>query len=163
MYQAAAVPSSTVSFCSPSRPPKTCAAESTLHLQNFERFARGLAAFAGVAIPAAVVNSGLKYMQKRIQIAFQRRLTHHLHEQYCSNRCSKGTLGCNWTLQHWVRQAACCTVSPSTFAVATALHNIPLPHSTAALSRPGRGGAEAGGAAALCCSQTPVSRQACVR
>ena len=64
-------------------------------LQNFPQFARLLAAFAGVAIPAAVVNSGLKYMQKRIQIAFQRRLTHHLHQQYCSNRAyyAASTLG----------------------------------------------------------------------
>ena len=64
-------------------------------LQNFPQFARLLAAFAGVAIPAALVNSGLKYMQKRIQIAFQRRLTHHLHQQYCSNRAyyAASTLG----------------------------------------------------------------------
>lgn len=63
--------------------------------QNFPQFARLLAAFAGVAIPAAVVNSGLKYMQKRIQIAFQRRLSHHLHQQYCSNRAyyAASTLG----------------------------------------------------------------------
>ena len=54
-----------------------------------------MAAFAGVAVPAAVVNSGLKYMQKRIQIAFQRRLSHHLHQQYCSNRAyyAASTLG----------------------------------------------------------------------
>ena len=34
-------------------------------------------------------------MQKRIQIAFQRRLTHHLHQQYCSNRAyyAASTLG----------------------------------------------------------------------
>lgn len=64
-------------------------------LQQFSQFARLLAGFAGVAIPAAVVNSGLKYMQKRIQIAFQRRLTHHLHQQYCSNRAyyAASTLG----------------------------------------------------------------------
>ena len=46
----------------------------------------GLTAFAGVAIPAAVVNSGLRFMQKQIQLAFMRRLTHHLHRLYCSNR-----------------------------------------------------------------------------
>ena len=34
-------------------------------------------------------------MQKRIQIAFQRRLSHHLHQQYCSNRAyyAASTLG----------------------------------------------------------------------
>ena len=70
-------------------------AQSLLYVQDFPHFARLLAAFAGVAIPAAVVNSGLKYMQKRIQIAFQRRLTHHLHQQYCSNRAyyAASTLG----------------------------------------------------------------------
>ncbi len=46
----------------------------------------GLAAFAGVAIPAAVVNSGLRFMQKQIQLAFMRRLTHKLHSLYCSKR-----------------------------------------------------------------------------
>ena len=54
--------------------------------QNFPLFARGLAAFGVVALPAAAVNAGLKYMQKRIQLAFMRRLTHHLHALYCSNR-----------------------------------------------------------------------------
>jgi len=73
----------------------TLASQNLSCLQNFPQFARLLAAFAGVAIPAAVVNSGLKYMQKRIQIAFQRRLSHHLHQQYCSNRAyyAASTLG----------------------------------------------------------------------
>ena len=39
-----------------------------------------------MAIPAACVNSGLRFMQKQIQLAFMRRLTHHLHRLYCSNR-----------------------------------------------------------------------------
>jgi len=39
-----------------------------------------------VAIPAALVNAGLKYCQKLIQLAFMRRLTHHLHNHYTSNR-----------------------------------------------------------------------------
>jgi ABC-type uncharacterized transport system fused permease/ATPase subunit len=55
-------------------------------VQNYERFANGIASFIAVAFPAAVVNSGLKYMQKQIQLAFMRRLTHHLHEKYCANR-----------------------------------------------------------------------------
>lgn len=42
--------------------------------------------FVLLSVPAAVVNSGLKYMQKRIKLAFQRRLTLHLHELYCDNR-----------------------------------------------------------------------------
>ncbi|KAK9815509.1 hypothetical protein WJX72_004862 [[Myrmecia] bisecta] len=63
--------------------------------QNFPQFGRLLALFAAVAVPAACVNSGLKYMQKRIQIAFMRRLTHMLHEQYCNNRAyyAASTLG----------------------------------------------------------------------
>ena len=56
------------------------------NVQNFDRFFEGLAAFTAVAFPAAMVNSGLKYMQKQIQLAFMRRLTHHLHERYCANR-----------------------------------------------------------------------------
>lgn len=38
------------------------------------------------AFTASQVNSSLKYLQKRIKIAFTRRLTLHLHEMYCSNR-----------------------------------------------------------------------------
>ena len=51
--------------------------------------------FMGVSLPAAGVNAGLKYMQKRIQIAFMVRLTHMLHSQYCSNRAyyAASTLG----------------------------------------------------------------------
>lgn len=54
--------------------------------QNFEGFLHLLVGFAGVAVPAAVVNAGLKYMQKQLQLAFMRRLTHHLHDLYCNNR-----------------------------------------------------------------------------
>jgi ABC-type uncharacterized transport system fused permease/ATPase subunit len=57
-----------------------------MHMQNFPLFGRGLATFAVVAIPAAAVNSGLKYMQKLIQLAFMRRLSHQLHTMYCANR-----------------------------------------------------------------------------
>ena len=48
-----------------------------------------------VSVPAAVVNSGLKYMQKRIKLSFMRRLTHHLHEIYTSHRAyyAASTLG----------------------------------------------------------------------
>ena len=68
---------------------------TSIGVQNFPQFLRLLLAFAGVAVPAAAVNSGLKYMQKRIQIAFMRRLSHHLHQQYCSNRAyyAASTLG----------------------------------------------------------------------
>ena len=63
--------------------------------QDFKRFAGRLGVFMGVALPAAGVNAGLKYMQKRIQIAFMVRLTHMLHSQYCSNRAyyAASTLG----------------------------------------------------------------------
>ena len=54
-----------------------------------------------VAVPAAVVNAGLKYMQKRIKLAFMRRLTHVLHEKYTDHRAyyAASTLGgerCVW-------------------------------------------------------------------
>ena len=54
--------------------------------QCFSRFGAGLAAFAAVALPAAAVNAGLKLFQKRIQLAFQSRLSKHLHTAYTSNR-----------------------------------------------------------------------------
>jgi ABC-type uncharacterized transport system fused permease/ATPase subunit len=57
-----------------------------LGVQDFPEFGKGLAAFAALAIPAATVNSGLKYMQTMIQLAFMKRLSHHLHNQYCNNR-----------------------------------------------------------------------------
>ena len=45
--------------------------------------------------PALVVNSGLKYVQKRIQLAFMRRLSHNLHEHYTTARAyyAASTLG----------------------------------------------------------------------
>ena len=48
-----------------------------------------------MAVPAAIVNSGLKYVQKRIQLAFMRRLSHNLHEHYTTARAyyAASTLG----------------------------------------------------------------------
>jgi hypothetical protein len=48
-----------------------------------------------VGIPAAVVNSGLKFMQKNIELSFQQRLTLYLHKRYTSNRAyyAASTLG----------------------------------------------------------------------
>jgi hypothetical protein len=40
-------------------------------LQQFGEFARSILAFAAIGVPAAIVNSGLKYMQKKIELAFQ--------------------------------------------------------------------------------------------
>mmetsp|Transcript_27157 Transcript_27157/g.68274 ORF Transcript_27157/g.68274 Transcript_27157/m.68274 type:complete len:690 (-) Transcript_27157:56-2125(-) len=42
--------------------------------------------FAALCVPAAVVNAGLKFMQKQIQLSFSSRLTRHLHSEYCGNR-----------------------------------------------------------------------------
>ena len=58
-------------------------------------FTKLLMGFAVVAVPAAGVNAGLKYCQKQIQLAFMRRLTHHLHQHYCSHRAyyAASTLG----------------------------------------------------------------------
>ncbi|KAG2422832.1 hypothetical protein HXX76_011647 [Chlamydomonas incerta] len=68
---------------------------STLVSQQFDKFWRSLGWFAAIGVPAALVNSGLKYMQKQIELAFQERLTSHLHAQYCSNRAyyAASTLG----------------------------------------------------------------------
>lgn len=63
--------------------------------QRFDKFGRAVLAFAAVGIPAAVVNAGLKYMQKRIELSFQQRLSLYLHKQYTSNRSyyAASTLG----------------------------------------------------------------------
>ncbi len=47
------------------------ASGSMLVTQNFPGFGRCLLAFAAVGLPAAIVNSGLKYMQKQIELTFQ--------------------------------------------------------------------------------------------
>jgi ABC-type uncharacterized transport system fused permease/ATPase subunit len=63
--------------------------------KNPQRLSRVLASFVAVSVPAAVVNAGLKYMQRRIKLAFQRRLTHALHEAYTAHRAyyAASTLG----------------------------------------------------------------------
>lgn len=62
---------------------------------NGPLLSRTLGQFVAVSIPAAIVNSGLKYMQRRIKLAFQRRLTQSLHAQYCEHRAyyAASTLG----------------------------------------------------------------------
>eukprot|EP00850_Spirogloea_muscicola_P018656 SM000173S03025 [mRNA] locus=s173:214507:219530:+ [translate_table: standard] len=49
-------------------------------------FADMLWNFAGTAVPAAFVNSGLKYMQSLISLGFRQRLTEHIHSRYLANR-----------------------------------------------------------------------------
>ncbi|KAL4857317.1 ABC transporter D family member 2 [Chlorella vulgaris] len=63
--------------------------------QNPQHLTRVLATFVAVSVPAALVNSGLKYMQRRIKLAFQRRLSHTLHEHYTNHRAyyAASTLG----------------------------------------------------------------------
>jgi len=63
--------------------------------QKFDEFWQSLFMFGLVGIPAALINSALKYMQKQLELAFQSRLTEHLHKQYCSNRAyyAAATLG----------------------------------------------------------------------
>jgi hypothetical protein len=65
----------------PHPPPARC-----LTLQEFGKFSQAVAYFALVGVPAAVVNSGLKFMQKNIELSFQQRLTLYLHKRYTSNR-----------------------------------------------------------------------------
>lgn len=64
-------------------------------LQQFGDFWRGVLDFALLGIPAAVVNSGLKFMQKNLELSFQQRLTLYLHRLYTSNRAyyAASTLG----------------------------------------------------------------------
>jgi len=42
-------------------------------LQEFDKFARAVVDFALLGLPAAVVNSGLKFMQKNLELSFQQR------------------------------------------------------------------------------------------
>eukprot|EP00878_Enallax_costatus_P034820 GHUV01038692.1.p1 GENE.GHUV01038692.1~~GHUV01038692.1.p1 ORF type:complete len:162 (-),score=31.95 GHUV01038692.1:60-545(-) len=64
-------------------------------LQQFADFGRGVMDFALLGIPAAIVNSGLKFMQKNLELSFQQRLTLYLHRLYTSNRAyyAASTLG----------------------------------------------------------------------
>lgn len=66
-----------------------------LLLQQFPAFGRGVMDFALLGIPAAIVNSGLKFMQKNLELSFQQRLTLYLHRLYTSNRAyyAASTLG----------------------------------------------------------------------
>eukprot|EP00878_Enallax_costatus_P017707 GHUV01018603.1.p1 GENE.GHUV01018603.1~~GHUV01018603.1.p1 ORF type:complete len:717 (+),score=197.45 GHUV01018603.1:325-2475(+) len=62
---------------------------------QFADFGRGVMDFALLGIPAAIVNSGLKFMQKNLELSFQQRLTLYLHRLYTSNRAyyAASTLG----------------------------------------------------------------------
>lgn len=53
---------------------------------NWPGFRYCLLAFALHAVPAAVVNSGLKAMQHTLALAFRKRLTMHLHALYMTHR-----------------------------------------------------------------------------
>lgn len=54
--------------------------------KEWTEFTSNLRRFAQAAIPAAIVNSGLKYLQTFISLSFQQRLTEHLHKCYLSDR-----------------------------------------------------------------------------
>lgn len=48
--------------------------QHTQHVQQeFDKFGRSVVDFALLGIPAAVVNSGLKFMQKNLELSFQQR------------------------------------------------------------------------------------------
>ena len=55
--------------------------------QQFHKFAGTMLDFALLTAPAALVNSGLKWFQKLIELAFRDRLTRKLHELYLGGRC----------------------------------------------------------------------------
>jgi len=54
--------------------------------KDWAMFMVNLVSFAWTAAPAALVNSGLKYMQMIISLSFQQRLTENLHKLYLSNK-----------------------------------------------------------------------------
>jgi len=62
---------------------------------RFPQFAASVARFAALGVPAALVNAGLKYMQRAMELAFQQRLGLRLHALYTANRAyyAASTLG----------------------------------------------------------------------
>jgi ABC-type uncharacterized transport system fused permease/ATPase subunit len=62
---------------------------------RFPTFALSVAHFAALGLPAALVNAGLKYMQRAMELAFQQRIGLRLHEMYTANRAyyAASTLG----------------------------------------------------------------------
>ncbi|KAI5066086.1 hypothetical protein GOP47_0018710 [Adiantum capillus-veneris] len=54
--------------------------------KDWAEFSSNLLRFAQAAVPASIVNSGLKYLQTVISLSFQKRLTEHLHRWYLSDR-----------------------------------------------------------------------------
>ncbi|KAH7315984.1 hypothetical protein KP509_21G072900 [Ceratopteris richardii] len=54
--------------------------------KDWVEFTSSLLRFSQTAIPAAVVNSALKFLQTIISLSFQKRLTEYLHQYYLSDR-----------------------------------------------------------------------------
>jgi ABC-type multidrug transport system fused ATPase/permease subunit len=55
---------------------------ASLVAADWAPFLKGLRRFAVIGVPAAFVNSGLKYQTQILSLRFQRRLTEHLNQQY---------------------------------------------------------------------------------
>lgn len=66
-------------------------------------------------MPAAVVNSGLKYVQKRIQLAFMRRLSHNLHEHYTTARAYYAASTLGGEVRRLGPASSCSTVAHGSF------------------------------------------------
>jgi hypothetical protein len=64
-------------------------------VQEFDKFGRAVVDFTLLGLPAAVVNSGLKFMQKNLELSFQQR---------CALLMAQ-TLGCPLCRRHSLRQA----------------------------------------------------------
>jgi ABC-type uncharacterized transport system fused permease/ATPase subunit len=62
---------------------------------RFAEFARSVGHFAALGVPAALVNAGLKFMQRAMELSFQQRIGLRLHELYTANRAyyAASTLG----------------------------------------------------------------------
>ena len=54
----------------------------SLVARNWNKLGRGIGLFALITIPAACINSGLKYYQEIISLRFRVRLSHYVHNQY---------------------------------------------------------------------------------
>lgn len=53
--------------------------------KNLNQFLRRVVTLVLFAVPSSTINASLDYLQKKLALAFRRRLTNHFHDQYHKN------------------------------------------------------------------------------
>mmetsp|Transcript_32840 Transcript_32840/g.23748 ORF Transcript_32840/g.23748 Transcript_32840/m.23748 type:complete len:80 (+) Transcript_32840:269-508(+) len=53
--------------------------------KSLSQFLQRVVTLVLFAVPSSTINSSLDYFQKKLSLAFRRRLTHHFHDQYHKN------------------------------------------------------------------------------